>query len=127
MIDRYANRRGPIAAPRGPAFDVNEPVAGCYRIRLRKGGPPVGLRIWLGFSIDPATGAEVEERSPTWQCAVNNGERVPVERHWPHCARDPISRAEHDRLAAEARTMNEHSPFFDARKPVDLLRAQLPF
>ena len=127
MIERYANRHGPIAAPRGPAFDPEQPTAGFYRIRLSKGGPPVALHIWHGASIDPATGVEVEERSPTWQCAINGGDRVPVERHWPHCARDPISEAEHDRLAAEARTMDPDSHFFNPRKPVDRLTAPMPF
>lgn len=124
---RYPNRIGAPLPSRGPSFDPETPVAGCYRIRLRKGGPPVALRIWRGASIDPATGEEVQERSPTWQCEVNGTDRVPVDRHWPGCARDPISREEHDRLVAASRTMNPDSHFYDLRKPIDRLTAPMPF
>ena len=119
---------GPLAAGRQfEGFDPELPVAGCYRVRLAKGGPPVAIRIWRGASIDPATGEEVQDRSPTWQCAINDGERVPLDRFWPGCARDPISRAEHDRIAAESRTMDETSHFFDPKRRIDPLRAPLPF
>lgn len=127
MIERYANRPGEARRAAVETFDPDLPVAGCYRVRLRKGGPPVGLRIWHGFALDPATGAEMTERSPQWQCAINDGERVDVFQWWPGCARDPISQAEHDRIAAESRTMDEESAFFDPRRPVDRLTARLPF
>lgn len=126
-MNAYANRQGERAAPRGPAYDPETPVPGCFRIRLRRGGPPVALRIWLGLPIDPATGDEVEERGFRWQCAINGGERVPVEDYWPGCARDPISQAEHDRIVAESRTMDPDSHFYNPRKPVDRLTAPMPF
>ncbi len=126
-MNAYANRLGERAPSRGPSYDPETPVPGCYRIRLRRGGPPVALRIWLGPSIDPATGEEVQERGFRWQCAINDGARVAVEDHWPGCARDPIDCAEHDRIAEAARTMNPDDPFFDVRKPVDRLNAALPF
>lgn len=120
-------RTGKPAPPRGASYDSEVPVAGCYRIRLRRGGPPVALRIWLGASVDPATGDEVEERSSAWQCSINGMKRVPVEDYWPSCAREPISQAEHDRIAAASRTMNPDDPFYDVRKPVNRLTAALPF
>lgn len=127
MIERYANRLGEGRRAAVEAFDPDVPVEGCYRIKLRKDGPPVALRIWLGFAIDPATGEEVVERSPRWQCAINDGERVPFENYWPGCAANPISREEHDRIVAASRTMDEESPFFDPRRSINRLTAQLPF
>lgn len=121
-----ANRRGQPLPPRGPSYDTDAPVAGFYRIRQRRGAPPSAIRIWRGPSIDPATGAEVEERGHCWQCSLN-GTRVPLEHHWPGCARDPIDQAEHDRIVAASRTMDPDDPFFDVRKPVDRLTAALPF
>lgn len=126
-MNRYSNRLGQAAAGAALAYDPEIPTPGCYRIRLARGGPPVALRIWLGPSIDPATGEEVTERGFRWQCAINGGGRVPVEDYWPGCARDPISRAEHDRIAAESRTMDEASHFYDPRRRIDPLHAPTPF
>ena len=128
--DRYSNRNltADKRAPAHflPAHDPDVPTPGCYRIRLAKGGPPVALRIWLGPSIDPATGEEVQERGHRWQCTLN-GERVPFENYWPGCARDPISQAEHDRIVVESRTMDPDSHFYDPRRRIDPLHAPLPF
>jgi hypothetical protein len=126
-VNRLSNRIGRAATAAIVTYDPDTPIPGCYRIRLRKGGPPVALRIWLGLAIDPATGEEVVERGLRWQCAINGGERVPVEDWWPGCARDPISREEHDRIAAESRTMDETSHFYDPRRRVDPLTAPTPF
>ncbi len=126
-MNATARLRGPALPPRNmPTVDADVPIPGCYRIRLRKNGPPVAVRIWLGPSIDPATGEEVQERGFRWQCTVN-GDRVPLEHHWPGCAREPIDRAEHDRIVEASRTMDPESAFYDVRKPVDLLRAPAPF
>lgn len=124
-IDRYANRQG-VNKERGRAFDPDIPEAGCYRIKQGKETVPSVVRIWLGPPVDPATGEEVPERGERWQAAIN-GEAVPLDRVWPGCARSPISQAEHDRLLAELLTMDPESPFYDPRKSVDLLTAQLPF
>lgn len=126
MTDRFTNRMGQAATAAAFAFDPDTPVTGCYRIRQVKGGPPVALRIWLGFAIDPATGEEVAERGMRWQCTLN-GERVPVEDYWPGCARDPIAPAEHDRIVRESRTMDADSHFYDPRRRIDPLTAPTPF
>lgn len=123
---RYAANRAPSQRiDRGPSYDPDAPVAGFYRIRQRRGAPPSAIRIWLGPSIDPATGAEVEERGDRWQCSLN-GERVPLEQHWPGCARDPIDQAEHDRILEASRTMDPDDHFYDPKKSIDLLRAPVP-
>jgi len=120
-------RRGNRAPARtGPAFDPDVPSAGFYRYRLRRGGPFVALRYWLGPPLDPETGEEMD-RSPRWQCRLNGTELVPVERYWPQCARDPIDQREHDRLCELHRTLDEASPYYDARRPFDRLTNPLPF
>lgn len=124
--DRYANRHGPRAPSRGPAHDAEMPTPGCYRVRLRSGAPFSVVRIWLGHSADPATGEEMTERPFHWQCTVNGG-RVPLDQCWPGCAREPISREEHDRIVERNATMDDESPFFDPRRPIDLRTAPAPF
>jgi hypothetical protein len=120
-------RRGPRPAGHvGPLHDPDVPTPGFYRIRLRKGAPHSAVRIWLGSSIDPATGIESEERPLLWQSTIN-GERVPLERVWPGCASDPIDREEHDRIVRRNATLDEDSPFYDPRRPVDLASAPPPF
>jgi hypothetical protein len=126
-MNAYTNRHGAPAPSRGPSYDPEVPVPGCYRIRLTRGGPPVAVRIWLGPSIDPATGEEVQDRGFRWQCAINGGERVPFEDYWPGCARDPISCDEHDRIVGASRTMDPHNHFFDPRQRINPLTAPTPF
>lgn len=125
-MERYSNRRGERAPSRGPGFDPDVPSPGCYRVRLRPGAPFSAVRIWLGHGIDPATGEEMLERPFHWQCTVNR-QRVPLERWWPGCAREPISRDEHDRIAERNATMDEESPFYDPMKPIDLRSVPAPF
>jgi hypothetical protein len=120
-------RRGPRAAAyAGPAFDADVPSAGFYRTRLSKGAPDSAVRIWLGHGLDPDTGEEMTERPMHWQASIN-GQRVPLERVWPGCGRSPISEAEHDRIVARNATLDEESPFYDARVPVDIGSAPPPF
>lgn len=125
-MNAHAHRRGAPAIDRGPAYDPECPAPGCYRVQICRGAPDSAVRIWLGHSIDPATGEEMTERSYHWQCELN-GERVPLDRCWPGCARAPISREAHDELVARNRTMDSESPFYDPRRPIDLNRAPSPF
>lgn len=127
MIERYANRLGERAPSQGAAFDPDVPQPGCYEVQLRRGAPSSVIRIWLGHGIDPLTGEEMLERPFLWQCELNGGERVPLERFWPGCARKPISREEYDRVAKRNATMDPASPFYDPRRPVDLKTAPMPF
>ena len=122
------NKRRPIDPNRvWGGVDADVPTAGFYRIQLRRDGVPCAVRIWEGAPIDPATGEELTEtRGARWQATLN-GAPVEMERVWPGCARRPISLQEHDRLAARALTQDPEDPFFDARRPVDLRTARLPF
>jgi hypothetical protein len=119
-------RKGTPAPSRGPGLDPDVPTPGCYRVRLRSGAPWSAVRIWLGHGIDAATGDEAAERPFHWQCTLN-GARVPLEQCWPGCARETISREEHDRIVEQNRTMDEGSPFFDPARRVDLRNAPAPF
>jgi hypothetical protein len=120
------NRKPRPFVDRGPAYNPDIPTAGCYRHKLRRGGPPVALRFWLGPPIDPDTGEEMD-RSPRWQCRLNGTELVPVDRFWPDCARFPISLAEHDRLCRLSATLDPASPYYDPRRAIDPLKTPLPF
>jgi hypothetical protein len=106
-------------------LDADLPSPGCYRVRLRAGAPDSAVRIWLGHGVDPETGEEMLDRPFLWQASVN-GQRVPLEQCWPGCAREPISREEHDRIATRNMTMDEESPFYDPRRPIDLFTAPPP-
>jgi hypothetical protein len=119
-------RHGTPLPPRGPAHDSEMPTPGCYRVRLRSGAPFSAVRIWLGHSTDPATGDEMSERPFHWQCTLN-GQCVPLEQCWPGCAREPISREEHDRIVGQNATMDDQSPFFDPARRIDLRAAPPPF
>jgi hypothetical protein len=119
-------RSGPRAPAATVTFDPDVPVAGHYRIRQRKGAPDSAVAIWQGHPADPDTGEPMEERPLAWQAAID-GQPVPLDRVWPGCAREPISQLEHDRLRQRNATLDEESPFYDPRKPVDLATAPPPF
>jgi hypothetical protein len=127
MAGRHSNRPARAASAHSMApIDPDWPTPGCYRTRLAKGAPDSAVRIWLGPSIDPATGEEVQERSFHWQCSVN-GQRVPLDTVWPGCAREPITADEYRRLLERNLTLDEESPFYNPRRPVDLASAPPPF
>lgn len=126
-MSKYSNRRGEAERrSRGPLLDPEMPEVGCWRIVLRKGAPASGIRIWLGRPRDPETQEEMLERPFSWQAELN-GAPVDLWDYWPGCAREPISREEYDRLKARNMTMDEESPFFDPRRPIDLFNAPTPF
>ena len=76
------NRTGPATTKRGPSFDADQPVAGCYRTRLVKDGPPVALLLWFGAPVDPLTG-EPMDRAPAWFATINGKQIVEAARFWP--------------------------------------------
>ena len=123
---RRSNRKPRPPVDRGPSYSPDTPVAGCYRLRLTRGGPPVALRYWIGPPLDPDTGEELD-RAPRWQCRVNGVQLVPVDWYWPRCARDPITQAEHDRLCGLNATLDPASPYYDPKRPIDRLRTPLPW
>ena len=70
------------AVPQGYAgLDASIPEAGFYRMRLRSGAVPCGVRIWHGPPHDPDTGEEMD-RSWRWQ-AEANGDPVDIDDVWP--------------------------------------------
>ena len=118
-------RLGAPLPSRGPAHDADLPEVGCYRITLRRGSPTSALRIWLGRPRDPETLLEMTERPFSWQAELN-GAPVDLWRFWPGCAREQISREEHDRIVERNRTMDDTSPFYDPMRRVDLMSAPPP-
>ena len=121
----YTARRAPSAAS---GFDVDQPVAGFFKMRMVSGGAFVGVRLWNGPPKDPVTGEELD-RSWRWQ-AEANGSPVNLERVWPRCARDPISATEYAYLAARqdwAATNAPDSALADPRRKLDLLNLPLPY
>jgi hypothetical protein len=125
-VNKYDNRLGVNRRGVGPLLDPEVPEVGCFRIVLRRGAPASGIRIWLGHPRDPDTGEEMLDRPITWQAELN-GAPVHIWDHWPGCARERISREEYDRITARNMTMDEESPFYDARRPIDLFNAPPPF
>lgn len=117
------------------------PVAGTYATRLVRGGPRVPVRIWFGQAV---LGGEEQDRAPGWFVEIDGrtdrvefGDdgyrcRVPldVEKVWPHCAKDPVTREEYAYLVAHAGWARDHAPNHpkaQPRKPVDWLKTPLPF
>jgi hypothetical protein len=126
-MNKYSNRSGAaVRRDAGPLLDPEVPECGCYRIVLRRGAPASALRIWLGRPRDPETGEEMLERPFNWQAELN-GAPVDLWNYWPECARERISREEYDRIASRNMTMDEESPFYDPRRPIDLFTAPAPF
>jgi len=120
------NRTGVARSKRGPSFDPDIPVAGCYRTRFVKDGPPVALRIWFGPPLDPETGEEMD-RAPKWFAMINGVLAVEAARFWPGCARDPISFAEYRHICRRSATLDPADPYFDPFTAVDPARAPPPF
>jgi hypothetical protein len=118
-------RLGERQPSRGPGFDPDLPVSGFYRVKLRKGAVDSALAIWHGPTADP-DGGDIMERPWAWQARLN-GTPCDVFAYWPACARDPISREEHDRITDRNRTMEEKSPFYDPKKRLDINSAPPPF
>lgn len=99
----------------------DEPVAGYYKVRLVKGGPFVGVRLYYG---QPEIDGEPQDRAPRW-CAVVDGRTTYVEKGhdgyrctipldpfsvWPWCGRWPISEADYRYMVDKSRWAKAHSP-----------------
>ena len=122
------NYSAPGVALQQGGFDPDVPVSGHYRMRLRQGAVFSAIRIWHGPPLDPVTGEELD-RGHRWQCTIN-GQLADLERAWPRCAADAISKAEYDYLIGRQAWAQQHapgSPDADPTKPIDLLSAPLPF
>jgi hypothetical protein len=110
-----------------PRVDV--PEEGYYLTRLVRGGPKVPVRIWHGPPPDPDNPGQVLDRSWRWQCLVDNKEADPFE-IWPYVAGRRIDRYEYEaRLAGKAwdRLYDPGSPFLDPDRPINKLKARIPF
>lgn len=104
------------------------PVAGYYRMKLRRGGMYVAVRIWHGPPHDPVTGEELD-RSWRFQATIN-GEPAELDRVWPSCAGEPITEAEAAYLTNLQAWGREHAPDSPQANPhrkVDLLSAPISF
>lgn len=107
---------------------VDMPVAGYYRMRLRSGGVPVGIKIWHGPPNDPLTG-EVLDRSWRWQ-ALCNEEPIDFERVWPVCAGEQITKREYNLMVQRQAWARENAPnstLADPRRKTDHLKSPLYF
>lgn len=107
---------------------MDQPVPGWYRRRLTKGGPYVGVVIFIGCPIDPWSG-EPMQRSPLLRCWVNGEEENPIEQ-WTWVAGNRITQAEYDFLMADAAHATEYRPTAPRANPsrkIDLMEAELPF
>ena len=118
------------AVPQGYAgLDASIPEAGFYRMRLRSGAVPCGVRIWHGPPHDPDTGEEMD-RSWRWQ-AEANGDPVDIDDVWPpRRGFSSIDQAEYRLLCRRAEWAREHAPdsaVADPRRRSDPLTAPIAF
>lgn len=109
-------------------LDVESPVAGFYKMRLRSGAVFAVVKVWFGPPNDPVTG-EPLDRSWRWQ-AHANGELIPFEQAWPACARIPATEDDYRRAIQRQRWAQENAPgtaYADPRAKYDPLSSPLPF
>ena len=90
-------------------FSTDVPTAGYYRMAMRMGGAPCGIRIWFGPPADPVTG-EMLDRSWRWQAEVNGALIDDFDRVWPRCGRDPISEHEYQTHCDAAQWAKQAAP-----------------
>ena len=107
---------------------VDRPVPGWYRRRLVKGGPWVPVLLFVPCPLDPHTGEPLDRpRHPL--CLIADDPADAMEQ-WSWVAGQPISRAEYLYLMAVRAHAIAHEPEMpeaNPRRPIDLLRAPLPF
>lgn len=110
-----------------PLVDADVPEAGFYRMRLRRGGMLVGVRIFYGQTKDPESGEPIERWA--WQAEIN-GEPTEIPRVWPMCSHERVDQAEYEYLVSLQDWGRRHDPdgfHANPTRKVDLLRAPLPF
>lgn len=125
-LESYAGQAVRAVAVQG-AVDIETPVAGHYRGKLRGNGVAGGIRLWFGPPHDPVTG-EVMDRSWRWM-AEFNGEMVDFEAVWPVCARNPISPEDYRVYCSRAAWARENAPnsaFANPKRKYDPLSSHEP-
>lgn len=106
---------------------TDTPAEGYYRMRLVRGGPLVGIKIWYGPPLDPST-LDVMDRGFCWN-ALANGDWIDVDRVWPACANEMIDEAEYRYLAAltqHAKQTDGANPMANVRRATDWSTATPP-
>lgn len=96
-------------------------------MRMVRGGPLVGVRIWYGQPLEPWTG-EIMDRAHCWNAEVN-GEWVELERVWPQCTGDAIDEDEYNFLSQRtdwARRNDAYDPLAQPRRKTNWDTATVP-
>jgi hypothetical protein len=68
---------------------IDQPEEGWYRLKMVRGGPWIGAKIWFA--------AKGEDQTPQWQCLVN-GLAADVWEVWPRVGGRGISEEEYRKL-----------------------------
>jgi hypothetical protein len=93
----------------------DQPIVGCYLMRLVRHGVMVPVRIWFGPSFDPASG-EWCDRSHRWRACID-GEQIDIWQAWPACSGCPISAAEYAFRRCRSAHMRAHEPHMPEANP----------
>ena len=127
LVETTVRRVGPETAgmrqARADLIADNHVRPGFYRLQLVARAPWSVARIWHGFSIEPGT-HHFREVTLGWH-ALLNGAAVAIERVWPRCAWEPITRGEYRyRLSLHRWCLKyaRHRPEASPDQPVDFVR-----
>lgn len=92
-------------------------------MRLVRGGPLVGIKLWHGPPLDPTV---YDARDPAthvpmdrmwrWQ-ALANGELIDFDRVWPACVGDPVDEKEYLYLTETTLWAKANDAFHPAASP----------
>lgn len=125
VLEVYAHWRAALAGKAPPI--THDPQPGFYRRKLVRGGPWVGVHIWLEQDIDEA-GELIAP--PVLRALVGSNSYVDADDVWTYVADNPISQEEYNFMVAEAawtKARSPDDPSANPREPIDPLRAPLPF
>lgn len=123
----YSERRE-WQAPEGYGIDVEQPIAGFFKVKLGRDTVLRAVHLTYGPPLDPVTG-EVMDRSWRWMAYLDDGHLAPFDDIWPACARDPIDEAEWKRCKARVAWAREHAPdsaYAERGVKIDLLSRATP-